>query len=81
MQAHQVDGIKRDHFKIFQQRAYLNSCSQGALADEVRTAYTLYLDQLEEFGSLWESWVGVQEDVRTQLAKVFSTQGDQVAVV
>ena len=80
MQAHQVDGIKRDHFKIFQQRAYLNSCSQGALADEVRTAYTLYLDQLEEFGSLWESWVGVQEDVRTQLAKVFSTQGDQVAV-
>jgi selenocysteine lyase/cysteine desulfurase len=76
----QVQGIRREQFKIFEKRAYLNSCSQGALADEVRTAYNLYLDQLEESGSLWESWVGVQEDVRGQLAKIFETQSDQVAV-
>jgi selenocysteine lyase/cysteine desulfurase len=78
--AHQIEAIKRDHFKIFESRAYLNSCSQGALANEVRAAYDLYLDQLEEFGSLWETWVGVQEAVRGQLATLFSTQSDQVAV-
>ena len=76
----QVEAIKRDHFKIFESRAYLNSCSQGALANEVRAAYDLYLNQLEEFGSLWETWVGVQEDVRGQLATLFATQSDQVAV-
>jgi selenocysteine lyase/cysteine desulfurase len=78
--APQTEAIKRDHFKIFESRAYLNSCSQGALADEVRAAYDLYLDQLEEFGSLWETWVGVQEDVRGQLATLFATQSDHVAV-
>ncbi|MFB0943800.1 MAG: hypothetical protein QMB23_01370, partial [Candidatus Nanopelagicales bacterium] len=46
----------------------------------MRAAYDLYLDQLEEFGSLWETWVGIQEDVRDQLAQVFTTQTDQVAI-
>jgi len=76
----QVEAIRRDHFKIFEERAYLNSCSQGALANEVRAAYREYLDQLEEFGSLWEHWVGIQEDVRGQIAKIFATQSDQVAL-
>lgn len=77
---HQIAAIRRGHFKIFESHAYLNSCSQGALANEVRAAYDTYLDQLEEFGSLWETWVGVQEDVRGQIATLFSTQADQVAV-
>ena len=77
---HQIEAIRRDHFKIFESRAYLNSCSQGALANEVRAAYDTYLDQLEEFGSLWENWVGVQEVVRGQIATLFATQSDQVAV-
>jgi selenocysteine lyase/cysteine desulfurase len=77
---HRIKAIKRDHFKVFETRAYLNSCSQGALANEVRAAYDTYLDQLEEFGSLWENWVGVQEVVRGQIATLFSTQADQVAV-
>jgi len=77
---HQIEAIRRDHFKIFESRAYLNSCSQGALANEVRAAYDTYLDQLEEFGSLWETWVGIQEDVRGQIATLFATQADQVAV-
>ena len=80
MDAKPIDAIKREKFKVFENRAYLNSCSQGALADEVRAAYELYLDQLEEFGSLWETWVGIQEDVRGKIARVFSTQSDQVAV-
>jgi len=80
LDAKPIDAIKREKFKVFENRAYLNSCSQGALADEVRAAYELYLDQLEEFGSLWETWVGIQEDVRGKIARVFSTQSDQVAV-
>jgi selenocysteine lyase/cysteine desulfurase len=76
----QIEAIRRDQFKIFESRAYLNSCSQGALANEVRAAYDAYLDQLEEWGSLWEAWVGVQEVVRGQIATIFSTQADQVAV-
>jgi selenocysteine lyase/cysteine desulfurase len=80
LDANRTQAIKRDHFKVFESRAYLNSCSQGALADEVRAAYEHYLDQLEEFGSLWETWVGIQEDVRGQLAQMFATQTDQVAV-
>ena len=80
MHVHQVEAIRRDQFKIFEERAYLNSCSQGALANEVRAAYGVYLDQLEEFGSLWENWVGVQEEVRAQLATLFATQDNQVAV-
>jgi selenocysteine lyase/cysteine desulfurase len=78
--ARQIEAIRRDQFKIFESRSYLNSCSQGALANEVRAAYDAYLDQLEEWGSLWEAWVGVQEIVRGQIATIFSTQSDQVAV-
>ncbi|MGA0218610.1 MAG: hypothetical protein ACO3LO_07975, partial [Ilumatobacteraceae bacterium] len=55
----------RERFPIFNERTYVNSCSQGALANEVRAAYETYLHGLEEFGSLWETWVGVQERVRS----------------
>ena len=80
LKVNQIAALRRDHFPIFEHRTYLNSCSQGALASEVRAAYELYLDQLEEYGSLWETWVGIQEDVRGQLAQVFATQPDQVAI-
>ena len=70
----------RDRFPIFQERAYVNSCSQGALANEVRAAYEEYLDGLEEFGSLWETWVGVQERVRSGLAQTFSCDESEVAI-
>jgi selenocysteine lyase/cysteine desulfurase len=80
LKVNQIAALRRDHFPIFEHRTYLNSCSQGALASEVRAAYELYLDQLEEYGSLWETWVGIQEDVRGQLAQVFETQPDQVAI-
>jgi selenocysteine lyase/cysteine desulfurase len=70
----------RERFPIFRERTYVNSCSQGALADEVRQAYNAYLDGLEEFGSLWETWVGIQEQVRSRLATTFSCDASEVAV-
>ena len=82
MAAEQVRDVAayRDRFPIFQERAYVNSCSQGALANEVRAAYEEYLDGLEEFGSLWETWVGVQERVRSGLARTFSCDESEVAI-
>ncbi len=70
----------RDRFPVFGSVAYLNSCSQGALSHEVRAAFSQYLDGMDERGSLWEEWVGRQEDVRGLIAKVFSTTPDQVAI-
>lgn len=80
-----ADGVSRvasyrDRFPIFAERVYVNSCSQGALANEVRAAYETYLAGLEEFGSLWETWVGVQEAVRSELAQTFSCDESEVAI-
>ncbi len=70
----------RDRFPIFQKRTYVNSCSQGALANEVRAAYEEYLNGLEEFGSRWETWVAVKERVRSGLARTFSCDEAEVAI-
>lgn len=70
----------RDRFPVFRNRAYINSCSQGALAMEVRQAYANYLDGLEEFGSLWETWVGIQEEVRAGLARTFFCETAEVSI-
>lgn len=70
----------RDRFPVFSNRTYINSCSQGALAHEVRQAYLDYLDGLEEYGSLWETWVGIQEQVRGGLARTFNCDTSEVAI-
>ena len=70
----------REQFPVFEHRAYLNSCSQGALAVSVREAVEGYLDGMDEFGSLWETWAGKQEEVRDLLGQVFGIGGDEVAV-
>jgi selenocysteine lyase/cysteine desulfurase len=74
------NGLRRADFPIFAERTYLNTCSQGALATSVRAAYAEYLGGLEEFGSLWETWVGVQERVRTLLARTFHADEAEVAI-
>ena len=46
----------RERFPIFQSRTYFDSCSHGALSDEVRQAYLSYLEDRDRFGSHWEVW-------------------------
>ena len=75
-----VEAIARDKFEIFKNKTYINSCSQAALAHEVRAAYDSYLDGLVEFGSPWETWVGVQENVRALLGELFNAPSDEVAI-
>src|SRR6185503_21259486 len=47
----------RHRFPIFDQRLYINSCSQGALSDAVRGSYEQYLADWNEYGAPWEYWV------------------------
>lgn len=70
----------RERFPVFEKVAYLNSCSQGALADSVRGSMESYMDGMDEFGSLWSTWAGKQEEVRGLLARLFGTTPGEVAV-
>lgn len=70
----------RARFPVFENVSYLNSCSQGALADTVRASMIEYLDGMDEVGSLWGTWVEKQEEVRSLLANVMGADVSEVAV-
>ena len=73
------DSIRR-RFPIFDQRVYINSCSQGALSDAVRAAYEQYLTDWDEYGAPWEYWVERGEAARAAFAGLVNAAGDEVAV-
>ena len=70
----------RHRFPIFQQRLYINSCSQGALSDSVRAAYQQYLEDWDDKGAPWEYWVERQEAARGSIARLINAAPDEVAV-
>ena len=70
----------RHRFPIFQQRVYINSCSQGALSDAVRASYEQYLNDWDEKGAPWEYWVERQEAARASFADLINAAPDEVAV-
>jgi selenocysteine lyase/cysteine desulfurase len=74
-----AEGI-RHRFPIFENRIYLNSCSQGALSDAVRAAYDDYLSGMEAEGSLWDHWVDRSERARGAFARLLHTGPENVAV-
>ena len=69
----------RERFPIFQSSTYFDSCSHGALSDEVRQAYLSYLDDRDRFGSHWEVWAGKLETLRSMLAQLLNTSADEIA--
>lgn len=71
----------RSHFKIFQSKTYLNSCSQGALSDSVESGFDEYIASWHEHGSPWETWVQRYEEARTAFAGFISASPDEVAIV
>jgi selenocysteine lyase/cysteine desulfurase len=71
----------RDQFPIFQHKVYLNSCSQGALSQQVRQSYADYLRDWEEKGSPWEYWVERTEAARSAFAELVNAAPDEVAVM
>src|SRR5664279_4872878 len=70
----------RNHFPIFRDKIYLNSCSQGALSDEVRQAYADYLRDWDEKGAPWEYWVERMEAARNAFAGLVNAEASEVAV-
>ena len=70
----------RHRFPIFEQRVYINSCSQGALSDAVRASYEQYLKDWDEKGAPWEYWVERQEAARASFAQLVNAAPDEIAV-
>jgi selenocysteine lyase/cysteine desulfurase len=70
----------RSHFPIFRNKIYLNSCSQGALSNEVRQSYADYLRDWEERGSPWEYWVERNEAARGAFAGLINADPAEIAV-
>lgn len=70
----------RDRFPIFRDKAYLNSCSKGALSVDVQRAYQDYLRDWAEKGAPWDHWVERMESARNAFASLVGAEGDEVAV-
>ena len=70
----------RHRFPIFDRLVYINSCSQGALSEDVREAYSRYLDDWEEKGAPWEYWVGREDAARAAFAGLINAEPDEIAV-
>jgi selenocysteine lyase/cysteine desulfurase len=70
----------RHRFPIFDRLVYINSCSQGALSDAVREAYSRYLADWDEYGAPWEYWVEQLEGARRSVAGLLNAAEDEVAV-
>jgi selenocysteine lyase/cysteine desulfurase len=71
----------RSHFKIFQRKIYVNSCSQGALSDAVEKGFADYIASWHEHGSPWERWVEHYETARRAFAQFIHASPDEVAIV
>jgi selenocysteine lyase/cysteine desulfurase len=70
----------RHRFPIFDRLVYINSCSQGALSDAVRDAYSRYLADWDEHGAPWEYWVDQLEAARRSVSGLINASEDEVAV-
>ena len=70
----------RNKFPIFKKKAFINSCSKGALSDEVRQAYDDYLTDWQELGSPWDLWVNKLEEVRGAFATLIHAHPNEIAV-
>jgi selenocysteine lyase/cysteine desulfurase len=71
----------RSHFRIFDRKIYLNTCSQGALSDAVEAGFEDYLASWHEQGSPWERWVEHYEAARAAFAQFINASPDEVAIV
>jgi selenocysteine lyase/cysteine desulfurase len=75
-----VGAAIRGRFPVFEHKVYVNSCSQGALSDAVRSAYEEYLAGWDENGAEWEHWVERSEAARAAFAGLLGASPDDVAI-
>ena len=67
-------------FPIFSERAYLNSCSQGALGEPVQAALEEFMASWHRHGNPWELWCERMEELRAEFAALINADPDEVAV-
>jgi selenocysteine lyase/cysteine desulfurase len=70
----------RERFPIFESKTYINSCSYAALSTDVRAAFEQYLSDRDEFGSHWEYWVEILEELRSRTASLLNAEVDEMAM-
>ncbi|MCC3861550.1 aminotransferase class V-fold PLP-dependent enzyme [Pseudemcibacter aquimaris] len=70
----------REHFPIFKNTVYINSCSYAALSLEVEGAFQRYLKDRHEVGADWIGWCDRLERVRSLFADLLSAKADEMAV-
>ena len=70
----------RKEFSVFQNLHYLNSCSQGALANSVKQSLANYVETMEVEGSSWGQWAGYQEKTRSAVAAFLAVSSHEIAV-
>ena len=74
-----ADAFRRQ-FPIFDEKIYLSSCSQGALARPVEAGVQAFVESWHRFGNPWDSWVQRMEDLRDEFAGLINAQPKEVAV-
>ena len=70
----------RGRFPVFERKVYLNSCSQGALSNDVRAAYEEYLAGWDANGAEWEFWVERAEAVRQGFSGLLNVAPTEIAI-
>lgn len=70
----------REHFPIFKNTVYINSCSYAALSNEVEAAFLRYLKDRHEVGADWIDWCDRLERVRALFAELLGAKVDEIAV-
>ncbi len=78
--ATELPGSIRDRFPILERAVYTNSCSQGALSNDVRAAYEQYMTDWDDRGAPWELWVEQAEGARARFARLLNATPDEIAV-
>jgi selenocysteine lyase/cysteine desulfurase len=71
----------RKRFPVLAEKIYLNSCSQGALSQDVEESMLEYLRSWHKDGSPWEMWVDQYEAGRRQFAELIGAEPEEVALV
>jgi len=71
----------RNRFPVLRKKIYLNSCSQGALSQDVEEAMLQYLRTWHEHGSPWDVWIEQYEAGRRRFAELIGAEPGEVALV
>jgi selenocysteine lyase/cysteine desulfurase len=71
----------RARFPLLARRVYVNSCSQGALSEDVDAALRRFAESWHANGSPWEDWVGEVDRLRALYAATIGADPDEIAIM